>query len=150
MKKFIYYLAISLLFISCGDKPELEQQLKTITIEIERETDFLPYLEMNNVITAKSGTIEFNQSDWTEHLENGGNTLLTKLETNLTNKSVLIFKQKNVDFQLMCTYYRKDYSIEEEDIHFESKVTIRVDNKVVKTETFNYIDAFPTIIQYKK
>ena len=151
MKKIIYSLTVALLLISCGgEEPSVEKQPKTITIEIERASEFLSDLETNNVITAKSNTIEFNRSDWTEILDNEGAVLLTKLESNLTEKTTLTFKQKNVSFQLMSAYYLKVDAVDKDEIVFDTKVTIKVDNKIVKTETFKYVNALPTLIHYKE
>lgn len=150
MKKLIYsLLAVMPLFLfSCGGDEPVNEVSKTVTIEIERSSEQLSHLETNNVITAKANSIEFNKADWSETIQNEGNVLLTKMETNLTGKTTLSFKQKKVAFQLMSAYYLKDDTIDKDDVVFDTKVIIKVNDKIVKTETFKYVNAFPNLIQY--
>lgn len=149
MKKLILSLCVFsfLGFVSCGDDDEPTTELKTVTIEIERSSEFLPALEDNNSFTVSTETV-YNKSDWSTVVPNEGKVILTKVNSNLTEKVSFTLKQERVNLQLISTYFIQDDEIDEDEIDFETKVTIKVNDKVVKTQSFPFARALPNIITY--
>lgn len=149
MKKSISLILLCVCFASCGSDDEEETVYKTVTVQIERDSEYLSELEENNAFTVDTKT-EYNKADWSVVTPNEGKLILTKVKSGLSKKEVFSFKQEKVNLQLISAYYLKNDDIDEDDISFASKVTILVNDKVVKTETFSFVNAYPNIITYSE
>lgn len=156
MKRFNLLLLASLMLVifSCGsDNEPIVEKFKNVSIEIERSSEDLPYLEESYMITVDKTTVEYNKSDWSEIIDNqDGVIILRKIDRNLKKSATLSFKQKTVNFQLIQVYHTKpNVSEEKEDnIKFDTKITIKIDGNVVKTETFDFKTGLNKIIVYPK
>jgi hypothetical protein len=156
MKKFNLLILASLMLtiVSCGsnNEPSVEK-FKNVSIEVERSSEYLSYLEENYMITLDKSSVEYNKSDWSEIIDNqDGVIILRKMGKNLKDNDTFSFKQKNVAFQLIQVYHTKpDVSEDVEDsIEFDTNIIIKVDGKVVKTETFEFKTGLNKVIVYPK
>lgn len=142
-------------FASCGsnDDPEVESRYKDVTVEIERNSESLSALEGQCLFTLNSGPV-YNKSDWdlasinTESKEY--QFILSKGSISLNNKSTFSFKQEKVSFLLQCTYSPKDENADEEDFNVSTKVIVKVDGKVVNTQTVLDLPLNTTILYAEK
>lgn len=150
MKKFAFlFLTLPFFLLSCGDDDEPTTEYKNVTVEIERNSEFLSSLGESNAFTVSTQTV-YNESDWTTIVPNDGKVILYEMDSDLAPKLTFKFKQQKVDFQLISIYsILEDANVDEDNIEFETKVTIKVNDKVVKTETFSF-GAIPQIITYSE
>lgn len=150
MKKFAFlFLTLPFFLLSCGDDNEPTTEYKNVTVEIERNSEFLSSLGESNAFTVSTQTV-YNQSDWTTIVPNDGKVILYEMDNDLAPKLTFKFKQQKVDFQLISIYsILEDANVDGDNIKFETKVTIKVNDKVVKTETFSF-GVIPQIITYSE
>jgi hypothetical protein len=139
MKKFAFlFLTLPFFLLSCGDDDEPTTEYKNVTVEIEHSSEFLSALGEQCLFTLDSEPV-YNKLDWDMAFQSPDTDeyqfVLTKTISNVANKTIFSFKQKKVNFLLQCFYGLKDENADEEGISIETKVTVKVDGKIVNTET---------------
>jgi hypothetical protein len=140
MKKIIFlFLAFPFFLLSCGDdEPAAESGYKDVTVEIECNSGYLTALAGQYLFTLDSEPV-YNKSDWDMAFQNTDSDeyqfVLAKTNLSLADKLTLSFKQEKVNFLLQCFYGLKDTDADTEGISIETRVTVKVDGRVVNTET---------------
>ncbi|MDR1715517.1 MAG: hypothetical protein LBS20_06700 [Prevotella sp.] len=154
MKKFAFlFLTLPFFLLSCGDDDEPTTEYKDVTVELEYSSESLSILKEGAMFTLDSEPV-YNKSDWSTAFENTESEeyqfVLIKQNLDLTNKSIFSFKQKKVNFLLQCSYSFKDESREDYEFNVDTKVTIKINGKVVKTGTLEALSSWQKYINYSE
>jgi hypothetical protein len=140
MKKVIFlFFALPFFLLSCGDnEPTTESGNKDVTVEIECNSDYLPVLAGQYIFALDSEPV-YNESDWDMVFQNPDSDeyqfILAKTNLYLANKLTLSFKQERVNFLLQCFYGPKDENTDADGMSIETRITVKVNGRVVNTET---------------
>jgi hypothetical protein len=156
MKKFAFlFLTLPFFLLSCGDDDEPTTEHKNVTVELEYSSESLSILKEGAMFTLDSEPV-YNKSDWSTAFENTESEeyqfILIKQNLDLTKKSTFSFKQKKVNFLLQCSYGFKDEAGEDGDSEFNinTKFTIKINDKVVKTGTLETLSSWQKYITYSE
>jgi hypothetical protein len=132
MKKVIFlFFTLPFFLLSCGDdEPATESGYKDVTVEIECNSDYLPVLAGQYIFALDSDEYQF---------------ILAKTNLYLANKLTLSFKQERVNFLLQCFYGTKDENTDADGMSIETRITVKVNGRVVNTETVTDSPLFKSI-----
>jgi hypothetical protein len=140
MKKIIFLFLVSpFFFLSCSDNESAtESGNKDVTVEIECNSGYLPALAGQYIFTLDSEPV-YNESDWDMAFQSPDSDeyqfILAKTDLSLANKLTLSFKQERVNFLLQCFYGPKDENTDADGMNIETRITVKVNGRVVNTET---------------
>jgi hypothetical protein len=156
MKKFAFlFLTLPFFLLSCGDDDdEPTTEYKDVTVELEYSSESLSMLKEGAMFVLDSEPV-YNKSDWSTAFKNTEfeeyQFVLIKQNLDLTNKSTFSFKQKEVNFLLNCSYSFKDESREDDyEFGIDTKFTIKINGKVVKTGTLEILSSWQKFIVYSE
>lgn len=160
MEKAFYAVLLSLLALSCSDDEDkaLEESIsgnfKTVKVVLTRTSSNHTLFDGGTILTvsANKSNLQYDEKDFDSILGDEEYLMLAKVNEPLTAKQEFTIKQKSVKVQIVDTPQLLDtINPDTDDYDLMTKIEIFVNEKLVKSETYEFRHfSIPNIMQYKE